>query len=507
MKATRQTPRQPLRPPAGGVAIRMYRQGLGDCFLLAFAGRNERPVYVLIDCGVHRAQPDGTPNLHAIVADIAVATGGNLDVLVVTHPQEEHLAGLVLAEQEFVKKRLKVNELWLAWSEDADQPQGQALQAARLEAWQALDTARRHLLATAAARDLEGSELALYQRLDDACSAAAHSAVLPGTPTILNLLREQKYRTKFLRPSDVSLRIPGAAAARAYVLGPPDDKAPAGAARTETFLTQSSGLTSFATAARSHCPPAAGAALNDAERLDLATREELCHPFSKACRIDFERAARHPFFQQHFGLNGSSGSSAWHDLQNEWLGAAERVALDLGRHAGNSSLALAFEIGPRRKGRVLLFPGDAQVGNWLSWEGLRWGRPPKTLSIADLFARTVVYKVADHGSAAATLKHDAKQRPYGWALMPANLVAMLPVDERVASALPGWNMPDPHLCDALHAKAGQTLLRSDDTDERAATPPSEWEPIPGVARSRWRRSTALKADREHPLFYDIRLKP
>jgi hypothetical protein len=505
MKAASQTPCQPLRPPVGGVAIRMYRQGLGDCFLLAFAGRGERPVYVLIDCGVHRAQPDGTPNLHAIMADVAAATGGNLDVLVVTQPREEHLSGLLLAEQEFVKGRLKVHELWLAWSEDPDQPQGQALQAARLDAWKALDMARRHLLATAAARDLEGSELALYQRLDDACSAAEHSAVLPSTATILNILRKQKYRTKFLRPSDVSLRIPGAAAARAYVLGPPEQAASADAVRAGTFLTQSSGLTSFTTAARSHSPTVAGAALDGGESLDHVTREELCHPFSAVCRINFERAARHPFFQQHCGTG--SGSSAWQDIQNEWLGAAERVALDLSRHAGNSSLALAFEIGPRRRGRVLLFPGDAQVGNWLSWEGLRWGRPPKTLSIADLFARAVVYKVADHGSAAATLKHDAKQRPYGWALMPTNLVAMLPVDERVARALPGWNMPDPHLCDALHAKAGHTLLRSDDTDQRAAVPPSEWKPVPGLARSRWRRSTALKADGEHPLFYDIRLKP
>ena len=35
--------------------------------------------------------------------------------------------------------------------------------------------------------------------------------------------------------------------------------------------------------------------------------------------------------------------------------------------ANNSSLVLAIELSPH--GRVLLFAGDAQIGNWLSWFG------------------------------------------------------------------------------------------------------------------------------------------
>ena len=36
----------------------------------------------------------------------------------------------------------------------------------------------------------------------------------------------------------------------------------------------------------------------------------------------------------------------------------------------NTSLALAFELIEKgRVGKVLLFPADAQVGNWLSWHG------------------------------------------------------------------------------------------------------------------------------------------
>ena len=42
-----------MTAPASGVKIRMYRQGLGDCFLLAFPDpAAARPFYMLIDCGV-----------------------------------------------------------------------------------------------------------------------------------------------------------------------------------------------------------------------------------------------------------------------------------------------------------------------------------------------------------------------------------------------------------------------------------------------------------------------
>ena len=40
-----------MQAPASGVKVRMYRQGHGDCFLLAFPRPNGQPAYVLIDCG------------------------------------------------------------------------------------------------------------------------------------------------------------------------------------------------------------------------------------------------------------------------------------------------------------------------------------------------------------------------------------------------------------------------------------------------------------------------
>jgi hypothetical protein len=51
---------------------------------------------------------------------------------------------------------------------------------------------------------------------------------------------------------------------------------------------------------------------------------------------------------------------------------------------------LAFELAS--EGEVLLFPGDAQVGNWLSWETLEWcikeGTETRTVSTACSGARS-----------------------------------------------------------------------------------------------------------------------
>jgi hypothetical protein len=194
------------------------------------------------------------------------------------------------------------------------------------------------------------------------------------------------------------------------------------------------------------------------------------------------------------------------DVGSEWLGAAERWALNESRHAHQASLALAVEIGAPRTGRVLLFPGDAQTGEWLAWSRLRWGSPKRPITVADLFARTAVYKVADHGSGSSTPKQDEAERPFGWAQMPSGLVALLPVDEAVARTLPGWNMPSPPLREALLTKASQSLLRSDNTDPKAATPPQKWQSVPGLAKARWRSASDYAPGSQQPLYYDLVLQ-
>src|SRR5207248_10959926 len=106
----------------------------------------------------------------------------------------------------------------------------------------------------------------------------------------------------------------------------------------------------------------------------------------------------------------------WRRIDQVWLGSAEQLALALDSATNNTSLAFAIELADT--GKVLLFPADAQVGNWLSWHSLRWEEDSRTVTAADLLARTQFFKVGHHGS------HNATLRAKGLEMMPpSGLVA------------------------------------------------------------------------------------
>src|SRR5215204_849736 len=84
-----------LTTDAGELIVRMYRQGLGDCFLLALPATGGTTRYMLVDCGVHKRQTDGTERLEQVLASLAASTGSHLDVVVATHEHADHLSGIV----------------------------------------------------------------------------------------------------------------------------------------------------------------------------------------------------------------------------------------------------------------------------------------------------------------------------------------------------------------------------------------------------------------------------
>ncbi len=94
---------------------RMYRQGLGDCFLLSFP-RAHGESHVLIDCGVLKGTADATARINRVAESILESTGGRLDALVVTHEHWDHISGFLQAESVFA--RLEIGEVWMAWTED-----------------------------------------------------------------------------------------------------------------------------------------------------------------------------------------------------------------------------------------------------------------------------------------------------------------------------------------------------------------------------------------------------
>ncbi|HTE31110.1 MAG TPA: hypothetical protein VK666_12100, partial [Chryseolinea sp.] len=71
------------------VTVRMYNTGsVGDCLLFLFNRKDKTTFKMLIDCGGWNAD---TPTITSCAADIQTATGGQLDLLVVTHQHEDHV--------------------------------------------------------------------------------------------------------------------------------------------------------------------------------------------------------------------------------------------------------------------------------------------------------------------------------------------------------------------------------------------------------------------------------
>lgn len=160
-------------------------------------------------------------------------------------------------------------------------------------------------------------------------------------------------------------------------------------------------------------------------------------------------------------------------IDGDWLQSAEALALKIDGDVNNTSLALAIET-PDSK--VLLFPADAQVGNWLSWHDQDYPSEPgiqsgKGESAKTLLSRVVLYKVGHHGS------HNATSKALGLELMThPGLAAMIPVVEEVAkeqrtkSNPDGWEMPFGDLYSRLKVKTSERILRGDGklAEEQAA---------------------------------------
>ena len=145
----------------------------------------------------------------------------------------------------------------------------------------------------------------------------------------------------------------------------------------------------------------------------------------------------------------------WRRIDGEWLGSATDLALALQSYTNNTSLVLALELGEPGKGDVLLFAGDAQVGNWESWQAWTCESGGLKLTGPDLLKRTIFYKVGHHGSHNATLKQ------HGVDQMDGLKAAIIPVDEVEAKKKRWGSMPLPDLIAALEKKVPGMLFRTD----------------------------------------------
>ena len=452
--------------PTAPVRIRFYCQGIGDCHLLRFE-KPGGPFWMLIDCGVHSSVTNGTTTIRAIVDNILSLTR-RLDVIVLTHEHWDHNSGFFSALDQF--KQFEVGEVWLGWTENGADPQARELDKFKGAALSALQGASQRLeRAQGLSSYLTTVEQGLHTVLGFNFGAKGEK-VRAARDAAIKLAPSDKVR--FLEPKDAPFELPVAARTRVYVLGPPRDKALIGVTDRpgETY-----GINRFGLA-----PLVLG--LNNSFEANGDTCNDETAPFDPNEGFDLsdilnganaspqltnakEAASRANTFKLVHDCYADAAGEPWRRIDHDWLGVSADLAIQIDQRTNNSSLVLAFEF--LETGRVMLFVGDAQVGNWLSWKDVHWPVGDKIVSAHDLLARTVFYKVGHHGSHNATLKQN------GLELMTSpDLSAFIPTNEVDAKKV-GWGeMPFEPLLDDLRKRTSQRVVRADDPWLKQAPDPA-----------------------------------
>jgi hypothetical protein len=410
----------------------MYRQGLGDCFLVTLPRAGSRPYYIMIDCGVILGTKDPGTIMTQVIENIINDTGGEIDLLIGTHEHWDHLSGFVQAKDAF--DRLRVGEVWLGWTED---PKDELTRKIKEEKGLALAALRMGLSQLQLAGDADGAtELNGILEFFGAARGAT-------TGDALDNVRSKSAKLRYCLPSDAPVELTEAGA-RLYVLGPPHNekqlrKINPSARDKETYGLALESLEMFMNGA--------GTALDtgDDDR-----------PFDRQHEIPFAYAISAPdlnFFRKYYWQPDDAAPDSWRRIDTDWLGGSTELALQLDSLTNNTSLVIAIEL---KSGDVLLFAADAQVGNWLSWQDLKWTVGGTTVTGPDLLSRAILYKVGHHGS------HNATLREKGLDQMKALRVAMIPVDHEMA-VRKRWNkMPLEELVAALKGRATGAILRVDE---------------------------------------------
>lgn len=464
------------------VVARMFCHGLGDCFLISIPQADTvRPYWIMIDCGIAKNTPDEPEKMQAVAETIAHLTEGKVDLLVVTHEHWDHVCGFGHAEEVF-RDKIAFAHLWYAWTEDPEDKVADELRAKKKKAQVALQHAFARLSRLEAKPQsvLDGIDgILAYFGLGAAANGGGRLTIAKAMDLSRELVASKGGKVHYLMPGEIrGLPDPaggpgasgGAGGVRAYVLGPPHSakqvrKTNPSKKHPETYHKEgeAGGHLAFA---------GLGAALDNAPWLRAAFEagdnggrcEEAFDPFDRQWWID--EPEQHPFFERHY----FKGDEAMQHrrIDGDWLqGEAQRLALHLDAYTNNTSLVLAFELPASKK--VLLFVGDAQVGSWLSWHDLEFHEGSRTVDIADLFARSVLYKVGHHGS------HNATLRQQGLEMMTnRELTALVPVEDAAVKRLRYGEMPLKSLMEALGHACHKRVFRSDEIKGQNDAKKGKW---------------------------------
>ena len=441
------------------VTIRMYRLNeLGDCFFLRFA-EGEHACNMLIDCGSFRNSKASIARLTEIVSDIKKKLDGEqLDVVVGTHQHNDHVNGFEHCKALF--KSIGIDQVWLSWLDDpADKlakrtaDEFSKLRANLTEAMR-LRSKLRGLSKRQAAAEFGVLEAS-------AVLAAGNAPVVP-QQAVDTLKKLGKSDPKYLSPG-TTIPIPNMKM-RIHVLGPPRDMdklhdiTPGSGESYDKHLQAANKSSQRLLDA---FKLADGTNLRDGQDYPFNNRYKRKAPTKATARSDVQSSYY-------------NSSDSWRKIDTDWMDELDSLALYMDSYTNNSSLAFAIEC--VESGKVLLFPADAQTGNWLSWSDLKW--QDKKVKTDDLLKRTMIYKVGHHGSHNATLIAAMEMMSEG------NLSALLPVHQNDPNIRKenGWRMPASKLEERLLQKTSGRILRHDgvfkgDADPKTAKGQKLWKKV------------------------------
>ena len=378
---------------ASPIRIRMYRPGFGDCFLLTF-GSGKSSGQVLIDFGAHMHGEIGT--MDQIMEDIEKETKKKLDLLIATHAHRDHISGFGKFAARFAKFAIK--EVWLPWTDNPKDPDARTFTRKHLALYTKIET---HLRVALGATDADPRyALALDALANLRGNETATSELARGFGTGATV--------SYLEAGNSMRKVGTIAGLSAEIQGP---------SRDQRFLTRMD-------------PPADQHFLTGANDTTGSV-----HPFPKLEIREGEPDYAAIVKDGQLVLDNQT-LDGLHELAEA---PAERVALALDNVRNNTSLVVVF----RFQGRTLLFPGDAQWGNWQSWIG--------TDAAKQLLGEVDFLKVAHHGSENATPVDVVRS------LKTVGLAAMVPTQIK-----PFPTIPRKPLLAALEKHcAGNVAIRSD----------------------------------------------
>lgn len=505
------------------VKIRMYRHGFGDCFLLRFYKDDKLSFKMLIDCGLKHNDSMKNVSITDVVNDIKKETSvkkgshtvPHIDALVVTHEHWDHVSAFKPEKKLF--DGFDFERIWLAWTENPKDKIAQQINtnlknnatALAICAKKLADTTKKksntgffktEFNGASLLRMRENFESALQNIVDFYGPFAASKITQSGivikdiykisTETqkafdhIKTKLAKNKSSIKYCNPGELIENVEGLPGIRIYVLGPPKNvqlnkDAPSEGVKKEVYFSlNNASSTGFVNGVLKMAGQIQGS--DDGS------------PFNDSEGVSEKVAKRQSYYKRTYYNQDDN----WRQIDDDWLDMAGSLALQMDNDTNNTSLVLALEF--IESGKVLLFPGDAQVGNWLSWHDHIWkikeGTQMKEVTATDLLANTVFYKAGHHAS------HNATLNELGLELMvkEEDLVVFVPEKEDQYNGIPYRD-----LVVRLNEKAqGRVLFSADSNYPPEATLASKPE---GVTKKTWEAFKKLVIVDEKFIEYTLKM--